>query len=757
MFFKIYWSKVVKALSLLAVLFFCVQSIHAKHIVGGEITYECLGNVGANSKKYEVTVTIYRDALSGGAEFDSKDPTSRVFGMTVFLGSRIFREVFIESSQLEISKIPIDDSNPCVLFPSNLEVERGVYKTILELPISNEPYTISYQRCCRNEVISNIINPGEAGATYTVDIPPTAQRSCNSSPVFKNLAPLVICEDFTFEFDHSATDKDGDDLVYTFETPYFGGGNNTRDPMATYGVSPQPEAPPPYAGVNFVNGFTDQTAISSDPPITIDRNTGKLVVKPTALGIYVICVTVSEYRNGELIGKVRRDFQFNVVSCKPRIESKLVSDANQSDVFNNFHLYCGDTIANLNILSAPLNLVQGYSWDIQGALNKDSLGGIPIINARFPGFGTYKGVVTVNPGLECLQEIPFTLKLVAGIEADFDVNFDTCVYKEIGFIDKSVTKNSYIDKYLWNFGTDDTDTTQNPNYLYSSTGSYVTSLIIQDNEGCKDTVTKAFDFFPLPLFVSPSYEGLACEKSTLKFSSGFPAITDAYNISWNISNGFTSTELEPSFKFDTAGNYDVSLYIKSPTGCELDSTIKSYVKINQRPIAQFQIDPLPSDIRDSVVYIQNNSQRHIASRWFDQTDSLFSRIENPTYSVKDTGQYQITLITNHRNGCLDTATQAFYINPFQTYFLPNALSLNQDNLNEGYRGTGYFKFLSNFKLQIFNRWGELIWKTNDPNEFWEGYLHDTYEFVQPGVYLAIATFDSPQGFKKITSEVTVLR
>ena len=126
-----------------------------------------------------------------------------------------------------IENIPIAESNPCIVPPSGICVESGVYTWTDNLPVINESYTLSYQRCCRNNTISNLINPGDVGSTYTIEITPSAQASCNSSPVFENLPPIVICSNQELEFDFSATDSDGDILVYSLCTPLVGGGNDT--------------------------------------------------------------------------------------------------------------------------------------------------------------------------------------------------------------------------------------------------------------------------------------------------------------------------------------------------------------------------------------------------------------------------------------------------------------------------------------------------------------------------------------------------
>jgi hypothetical protein len=99
-----------------------------------------------------------------------------------------------------------------------------------------------YERCCRNGTINNLNNPGNQGATYTATIPPTnAYR--NSSPVFNKFPPTFICANSPLSFDNSATDLNGDSLVYSLCTPNDGASQS----------DPAPTTPnnPPYFPISW--------------------------------------------------------------------------------------------------------------------------------------------------------------------------------------------------------------------------------------------------------------------------------------------------------------------------------------------------------------------------------------------------------------------------------------------------------------------------------------------------------------------------
>ncbi|MEL7376224.1 MAG: hypothetical protein AAFN65_04625, partial [Bacteroidota bacterium] len=206
--------------------------------------------------RYRFTMTVYRDCSTDGgpnqgAGFDSdvSSPTMPLTGtVSVFLGNTNTPFInTIELDQPDIAPVSADIGNPCLILPPNVCVQRGIYVFELSLPISNQTYTVAYQRCCRNESIDNLVSPGDVGATYSIEITPEAQQLCNNSPVFNNFPPIVLCAAEPFELDLSATDAEGDSLFYYFCSPTGGGGPNGQMPFITTGVAPNPESPPPYA------------------------------------------------------------------------------------------------------------------------------------------------------------------------------------------------------------------------------------------------------------------------------------------------------------------------------------------------------------------------------------------------------------------------------------------------------------------------------------------------------------------------------
>ena len=197
----------------------------ATHLVGGEMTYTCLGD-----NLYEIQLVIYRDCgptNTNGTGFDA-------VGDVAIYNSNNEQVQLIQISNPVSSTIGDETvGNDCLELPTDLCIEQGVYNFFVELPAIEGGYQIAYQRCCRNDQIINIDNPEDFGSTFTVHIPGSDEvNECNSSPTFNSSPPVALCLGDEINIDLSATDSDGDELVYELTTPLHGA--NDIEPTAIH-------------------------------------------------------------------------------------------------------------------------------------------------------------------------------------------------------------------------------------------------------------------------------------------------------------------------------------------------------------------------------------------------------------------------------------------------------------------------------------------------------------------------------------------
>ncbi len=735
--------------ALLSLLFW--PRLEAKHIIGGDIQYECLGN-----GTYRIIMKIYRDCRpqEQAASLDGSpgDPQNGAF-ITIYQGNTRFRTVQTLAVPLQSQAFVDAPDFPCLIPPDNLCVEEGVYEfeiTFAEWP-SNESYHIVYQRCCRNNTITNIVAPGDHGATYTIEITPEAQAVCNNSPVFREFPPTVICVDNEVDFDHSAVDVEGDSLVYSFCFPLEGGGTLggpdnpgvPGDAFTCAGVRPNPGCAPPFGRINFKPPYQYNQPMAGDPLVSIDPVTGLISGKPQLIGQFVMAVCVEEYRGGVLLSKISRDFQFNVADCDPTVFAKVKSDAVVGDrefVINS----CGINTIFFENESEIERFIDTYRWEF------DINGNTTVVDTRdaeitFPGEGTYRGVMMVNPGLDCGDTAEIFVNLFPSILADFSFAYDTCLAGPTIFTDLSMTGADRIVSWDWKFGEGGTSARQNPSYIYPIPGNHQIVLTVEDNNECVDSSVQTIPYFPVPplIVVQPS-NFLGCSPAVISFNNLSVPIDSTYDINWDFGDGTTGVSVSPTHIYDQTGTFSVSVDITSPIGCFTSASFNSWIEVRESPVADFSFFPEEPSNFNPTVSFSNGSQNHIAQQWAFGNAGRSSE-QHPTFTFPDTGRYLVSLIAIHENGCRDTTLREIDVLPRVTYHMPNAFTPNGDGKNDLFIGTGFLDGMQDFEMSIWSRWGELLYLTQDPTEAWNGSKDNQGQLLPAGVYVYQVKYRNPRG------------
>lgn len=354
---------------LLTVLF--CQKAWATHIVGGELNYFHLGG-----NQYAITLIVYRDCLGGQAAFDNparigiyNSSGTLVLNLAATLDSVVPLQSTINSS--------------CVTAPTNVCTEVGYYTEIVTLPPVVGGYTLAYQRCCRNAVVQNIQTPGSVGATFVATIPGSESFPANSNPVWNQLPPLFICAGLPFTFDQSATDLDGDQLVYSLCTPNAGG--TTNNP------APSPPSAPPYSSVSWQSPYSLNDLLGGPTPFSINATTGQITAVPGTQGTFLVGMCVQEFRNGVYLGQTTREFQVTVSNCLAPVASPADLNAvSASFPFTNCSPFVQFQATNSS----------GFSvfWDFGDPSTVLDISTLPNPSYTYPGPGQYTlTLVVFNP------------------------------------------------------------------------------------------------------------------------------------------------------------------------------------------------------------------------------------------------------------------------------------------------------------------------------------------------------------------------
>ncbi len=680
-------------------------NVSATHIIGGEMFYDCLGN-----NNYRITLKLYRDCFLGQAPYDS--PAN--------IG--VFRNNGTLFTNVQVAfpgavKVPYTGNNPCYQVPPSICVEEAVYVTVVNLPPYGGDYTLAYQRCCRNNSIINIVSPESTGATYVQTIRPEA---CNNSPRFNNFPPIAICIGDELIFDHSATDPDGDEIVYQLCSTFSGG--TPQNPM------PIPPSAPPYNPIIFQAPYTVNFPIATNPPISLDPQTGELKVKPTALGQYVVGVCALEYRNGVLIGTHQRDFQFNVINCL----SNVVADFSMTGGIINDDgviVNCSSQLVNFQNQSVNANIFQWFfnpMGDQSSAVNP---------SYEFPGVGQYEVTLIANPGYFCADTITKPVLINHQVSAFFEAD---SIYCFDGHIINLIGTGNYSDAALFSWDTNGStatpfsNTNTFNNLIFNEPGTYNISFNISDL-GCFATYSRQITLIGKTEYDWEILGAEGCPPLTVQFVNNSQTSNAPLTFTWNFGDGNTSNAFSPTHTYSAGSSYNVSLTVTDDSGCNQNYFLEllNAIQLRPKPIAGFSLSPEETSIFQSKISFFDESIGANSCLYHTGTGDILNFC-NGIYEYLDYGLFKVMQVVFNEYNCTDTTYRFVNILPEYAFYIPNAFTINGDDINDIFlpKGVG----IEEYELIIFNRWGEELFRTNDPKKGWSG-IDKNLEPQPQGVYV----------------------
>ena len=211
--------------------------------------------------------------------------------------------------------------------------------------------------------------------------------------------------------------------------------------------------------------------------------------------------------------------------------------------------------------------------------------------------------------------------------------------------------------------------------------------------------------------------------------------------SWSFGDGGQSTEKDPFYIYDEAGEFIVNLTVSNE-----DNEIKSFsqtILVYEVPEVDFKMEIQDLSEGGIPVYFYNQTKGASQYSW-DFGDGGKSELSEPSWIYKDAGIYDIKLLAKSANGCLDSMIlkNAFEEGSPEIIF-PNAFSPNMNGPNGGYysdmdkTNDVFHPWISEipveYQLKIFNRKGNLLFESMDLNIGWDGYYNQSLQPI--GVYI----------------------
>lgn len=264
---------------------------------------------------------------------------------------------------------------------------------------------------------------------------------------------------------------------------------------------------------------------------------------------------------------------------------------------------------------------------------------------------------------------------------------------------------------------------------------------------------------PLPQITFTANPRIGCAPLTVTLTGTSDGANDTFNwIEFGVSGNPKIVTIS-----DT-GYHQVTLFVTNPTtGCTAQKIEKDYIYVYERPIASFYADPYKASILDPNINFINTSQGATGYYWdFGDFGALNgtnnSLVTNPSHSYSYVGSYVVHLVATSIRGCKDTAEAIVEIMPDFAIYIPNAFTPDDNGTNDIFQPLGVGINEDNYRLDIFDRWGENVFTSNNFRKGWDGTVKGSSKPVPQGVYIyKLMVYDLQGNKHPFVGHVTVTR
>jgi len=446
---------------------------------------------------------------------------------------------------------------------------------------------------------------------------------------------------------------------------------------------------------------------------------------------------------------------------------------------------------------SPAGAITTYTWSyttpispLPSAGNTNPFPSLPTLNS---GQTTLVVAVTVTATLNGCVSPPtgFNISVYPNPVALFS-SVPVCQGQPMNFTDLSTPNSGTItvNSWAWDMNNDgiyNDATTQNPSYPVSPAGIDSVRLFVSTSSvpSCKASITQTVTVYPNPVpnFTGDSLSG--CPVLNVRFTDAStvapPSTITSY--SWNFGVGAipsstvttsASTTLSPvpvsynNLSETVIKPYTVSLTVISTGGCTATKTKNAYINVFPTPKADFDWTPKNADIdapaitfvnqaigagpHVPVIYGQYGVHYYLGDIYAYSQSSNYvdtNRTFTHSYDYYQPETYTVTQWVINSLGCKDSIKKEITIGPNFTFYIPNAFSPNGDGTNEGFKGTGIGIKEGTYNLWVFDRWGNMIFYSDDLEKAWDGHMKGNTDrpILQEDVYVWKVNFHDFTGKK----------
>lgn len=369
---------------------------------------------------------------------------------------------------------------------------------------------------------------------------------------------------------------------------------------------------------------------------------------------------------------------------------------------------------DLSTISQASIISRTWDW---GDGNIENTNAIEIVHRyALPGYYSITLKETTQQG--CTTSKSGTILVKSPPVADFSL-YRNCISDSLEL--KDLSSGEDISAWIWDYNNlpvtafDEEQSVSGA--IYNSIGNYPVTLIVYNRFGCADTLTREIQIHENPVadftFENP------CQQTDILFTDqSLPADTGLILYSWDVNTGARSRASwygnPVHLNFEEARAYEVTHEVTDGFGCR--SINKKTIHVNPKPRSNFLFTEDVNGVNGLLEFL-NRSEGADFYYWnFGNGET--SELPEPQIKYNQDGRFNISLVVINSEGCSDTSEVSYFYTP--GVWLPNVFSPDFNGKNDQFRPVTQNKSLNPFQMLIFDKWGQLLFESNNPDIGWDG-------------------------------------
>ena len=261
--------------------------------------------------------------------------------------------------------------------------------------------------------------------------------------------------------------------------------------------------------------------------------------------------------------------------------------------------------------------------------------------------------------------------------------------------------------------------------------------VVEDFCGLMDTACTVVTAYPIIPATFQVNELFGCEPHKVLMTSDYIQYQNIAEMTWHFEDGTTANTIgSTNHEFSQSGFYSPWLEIADYFGCIYADTLANEIAVWPTPIASFATAPVEATLPNTTFKFDNTT---IDGSQYFWTFDIFGTSEEPeptfSFPFNQRGFYEVKILASNQYGCVDSTERQVIVRDEIQIFIPNSFTPDYDGINDVWQISGAGFRQDGFKVEIFNRWGDLVYYSEDPYMAWTGNHKNGEYFAPDGIYL----------------------